>query len=54
MGKIPIPQSTNGDEYSRRGDVAFEGIKNIQKVVDDTILYDEDMKSHAQNVRKFI
>ena len=42
--------SSTGDEYSCRGDVAFEGIKNMQKVVDENILYDEDLKFLKDNI----
>ena len=52
--RLPMWLSSTGDEYSQRVDVAFEDIKNMHKVVDDTILYDEDLKSHIQNVRKFL
>ena len=36
--RAPMGLSSTGDEYSRRSDVAFEDIQNMQKVVDDTIL----------------
>lgn len=52
--RAPMGLSSTGDEYSRRGDIALKNIKNMQKVVDDTILYDEDFEQHIDNVRNFL
>ena len=52
--RAPMGLSCTGDEYCRRGDQAFQGIKNLQKVVDDIILYDDNLETHLQNVKKFL
>ena len=46
--------SSAGDEYNRRGDLALEGINNMEKIVDDVLLYDEDLSQHEKRVRTFL
>ena len=36
-----------GDEHNRRGDEALAGLDNVQKVVEDVIIYDTDLDTHA-------
>ena len=52
--RAPMGLSCTGDEYCRRGDQAFEGIQKLQKVVDDIILYDDNLDEHLRNVRAFL
>ena len=35
-----------GDEHNRRGDDALAGLDNVQKVVEDVIVYDADFATH--------
>ena len=46
--------SSTGDEYSRRGDEALNGILNMQKVVDDILMYDESIENHYEYVRQLL
>ena len=46
--------SSTGDEYSRRGDIALKDMSNLQKVIDDTIIYNEDFEQHIADVRKYL
>lgn len=34
--------AATGDAFCLRGDMAFQGLQNCVKVVDDILLYDED------------
>ena len=43
-----------GDEHNRRSDDALSGIRNMQKVVEDVILYDKDLSSHVERVRNVL
>ena len=52
--RAPMGLSSTGDEYCRRGDIAISGLNNIQKVIDDSILYDENFEDHVSNVRAFL
>ena len=40
--------SSAGDEHNRRGDEALSGMSNFQKVVEDVIIYNRDIKSQRQ------
>ena len=46
--------ASTGDAYCRRGDEAIRGLQNTEKVVDDTIIYDDHIDSHIKNVRNFL
>ena len=52
--RAPMGLSCTGDEYNRRGDEALEGIPNMQKLVDDVIIYGSDLNEHLENVRMFL
>ena len=43
-----------GDEHNRRGDEALAGLDNVQKVVEDVIIYDTDLDTHVHRVREVI
>ena len=43
-----------GDEHNRRGDEALTGIKNMQKVVEDIIIFNDDLPSHIESVRQVL
>ncbi|XP_065193134.1 uncharacterized protein LOC135824328 [Sycon ciliatum] len=40
-----------GDEFNRRTDAAFAHISQFQKVVDDCLVYDNDLNTHRSHVR---
>ncbi len=46
--------SCAGDEFNRRTDAALAGIPNMSKVVDDIIIYGNDLEEHINNVRQFL
>ena len=43
-----------GDEHNRRGDEALAGLENVQKVVEDVLIYDTDLEAHVGRVREVI
>ena len=43
-----------GNEHNRRGDEALAGLDNVQKVVEDVIIYDTDLDTHVHRVREVI
>ncbi|XP_066982187.1 uncharacterized protein [Macrobrachium rosenbergii] len=47
----PMGLCSTGDEYNRRGDEALSGIPNLAKVVDDIIIWDDDLESHCQHIK---
>ena len=47
----PMGLCSTGDEYNHRGDEALAGIPNLVKVVDDIIIWDEDLDSHFQCIK---
>ena len=52
--RAPMGLSSTGDEYCRRGEEIIENSGNIEKVMDDAILYDESLESHLKNVRGYL
>ena len=43
-----------GIEHNRRGDEALAGLENLQKVVEDVLIYDTDLEAHVGRVREVI
>ena len=43
-----------GDEHNRRGDEALAGLENVQKVVEDVLIYDTNLEAHVGRVREVI
>ncbi|CAL8106515.1 unnamed protein product [Orchesella dallaii] len=43
-----------GDEHNRRGDEALTGIPNVEKVVEDILIYDMDLQAHIKRVSEVI
>jgi hypothetical protein len=43
---------STGDEYNRRGDVALDGLENIQKVVDDMLIHTSSYPEHIKMLRQ--
>ena len=52
--RAPMGLSSTGNEYSRRGDEALKNVNNIQKVVDDVLMYDSNFEEHLANVKYFL
>lgn len=46
--------SLTADKFNRRYDEAVLDIINLQKVIDDVILYYETFEEHYNNVRKYL
>ena len=49
--RSPIGLSSTGDEFCRRGDIAIAGLSNVEKVMDDVILFGYDFEQHVDAVR---
>ena len=43
-----------GDEHNRRGDEALNSIKNVVKVVEDVLIFDNDFDAHVERVRQVL
>lgn len=50
----PMGLISAGDEHNRRCDEALQGLDNIQKVVEDIIIYDSDYSTHVERVKQVI
>ena len=48
--RCPMGLNATGDEFNRRGDLALEGLHNIEKVVDDILIHNESLESHIKSV----
>ena len=40
-----------GDEFNRRTDAAFSGLRDLIKIVDDALIFDNDLDEHVDHVR---
>ena len=49
--RAPMGLNATGDEYNRRGDLALQGIPNVQKVVDDIMIHTPDFASHLDTLK---
>lgn len=49
--RAPMGLNATGDEYNRRGDIAFADLKNIQKVVDDLLIHTKTFSQHVDTIR---
>ncbi len=52
--RITMGLASAGDEYNRRMDAALADLPNLEKVVDDIILYDETLEEHVTHIRNFL
>ena len=50
----PMGYVSAGDEYNERMDFVLQGISNVGKVVDDIVVYDNDMSAHIDRVRMIL
>ena len=46
--------SSTGDKYKLLMDVAFDGIKDMKKFIDDILTYNSSFSEHVMNVRKLL
>lgn len=52
--RAPVGLSSTSDEYSSHRDKTLQGMTNLQKVVDNVLMYGEIYKDHCRDVRNFI
>lgn len=50
----PMGFAATGDAFCRRGDAALQGITNCVKVVDDVLIYDEELLPHLHRVHQVL
>ena len=43
-----------GHEHNRRTDEVLAGLENVTKIVEDILIYDEDLPTHVKRVREVI
>ncbi|XP_050705813.1 uncharacterized protein LOC126991118 [Eriocheir sinensis] len=48
----PMSFAATGDAYCLRGDMALQGMENCVKVVNDILLFDDDLPKHVQRIRQ--
>ena len=53
-GRYLFLRSPMGDEYCRRGDIAIAGLSNVEKVMDDVIVFDDNFDQHVDRVRALL
>ena len=46
--------SSTGDEYCRSGDIVIAGLSNVEKVMDDVIVFDDNFNQHVDRVRALL
>ena len=52
--RAPFGLSSISEHYNRRMDEAFTGLQDFRKIVDDVIVYDNNISSHVTHVRQFL
>ena len=52
--RAPMGLSSTGDEYCRRHSAAIGGHPNMQKVMDDVLLYNNNFEEHVKSVKNFL
>ena len=50
----PMGFAATGDAFCLRGDMALQGITNCVKVVDDILLFDEDLPTHLRRINQML
>ena len=50
----PMGFAATGDDFCGRGDTALQGITNCIKVVDDVLIYDEELLPHIHRVNNVL
>ena len=49
--RSPMGLSSTGDEFCRCEDIAIAGLSNVEKVMDDVIVFGDDAEQHVDAVR---
>jgi len=52
--RAPYGLSSIAEHYNRRMAEAFEGLTGFRRIVDDIVIYDKDIESHASHVKQFL
>ena len=52
--RAPFGICSISEHYNQRMDEASRGLSNYQKVVDDIVIYDNNLDSHVNHVRQFL
>ena len=52
--RAPMGLRSAGDEYDRRGDMAFSGISHLAKIRDDILTWDTSFSEHVHRVRQVL
>lgn len=52
--RSPMGYAATGDAYSFRGDLALQGLPNVSKIVDDILIYSENLEDHIKHVRSVL
>ena len=52
--RAPMGLRFAGDEYDRRGDMAFSGVPNLAKIRDDILTWDTCFSDHVHRVRQVL
>ena len=52
--QAPYGISSISEHYNRRMDEAFAGLSGFRRIVDDVVIYDNDVTQHADHVREFL
>ena len=52
--RAPFGICSISEHYNRRMDEAFEGLNNYRRIVDDIVIFDENVNDHIARVRKFL
>ena len=52
--RAPMGFSATGDEYCRRGAQITDEPENTERVMDDTLIYDTNLKEHYEKVRRYL
>ncbi|MFV0366579.1 MAG: RNase H-like domain-containing protein [Mangrovibacterium sp.] len=50
----PMGFAATGDAYCYRGDLALQGLTKCVKVVDDVLLFDDDLLSHYKRIQELL
>lgn len=50
----PMGFAATGDAYCLRGDTALQGMENCVKVVDDILLFDDNLPTHFQRIHQML
>ena len=52
--RAPFGICSISEHYNRRMDEALQGLSNFRKIVDDIVIYDDELTKHVEHVRRFL